>query len=141
MLYVITFPHAIRLQLFLGGCSSQHQTLHMLGRYCRGLVFMAVIKAMTEKPYTALSQLITEGSQDRDSRQELEQKPWSAACWLVSRLISFLSYIPQDCLHSSPPAQLGWALSHQSLVKKMPYRLPYLGSRMEMFSPSRFLLP
>lgn len=82
--------------------------------------------------YTSTSLFIIEGSQDRESnragaqRQELMQSPWKvllagllpktfSACFLIeSRTTS----------QGMAPPTMSWALTHQSLIKKMPSSLP-----------------
>ena len=81
--------------------------------------------------YTFVSLFFTKGSQDRNShragtwRQELMQRTWrGAAYWLASPgLLSLLSYRTQDYQPRMVPPTMGWALPHQSLIKKMPYSL------------------
>ena len=49
-----------------------------------------------------------------------------AAYWLVPHgLLSLLSYRTQDHSPGMTPPTMNWALPHQSLIKKMPYRLAY----------------
>jgi hypothetical protein len=63
-----------------------------------------------------------EGSQDRNSnragiqRQELMQRPWMAAAYFLANLFS---YRTQDHLLSGSSTLIGWALLHQSFIKKM----------------------
>jgi len=81
--------------------------------------------------YTSTSLFFTEGSQDRNSsragpwRQELMKRPWrDAAYWLAHHGLLSLFYY-----RTRTPA-LGWHhpqwWPHQTLVKKMPYRLAYI---------------
>jgi hypothetical protein len=75
--------------------------------------------------------IITEGSQGSNSkgagswRQELMQRPWrNAAYWLTPhRLLSLLSQRTQDHQPRVVLLIMGWALPHQSLIKKMLYRV------------------
>ena len=62
------------------------------------------------------------------------QRPWRGTAYLIAfcGLLS-LSYGTQDHqLRGSPahnglgPPTMGWALPHQSLIKKVPYRLVYI---------------
>jgi hypothetical protein len=55
------------------------------------------------------------------------QRPWrDAAYWLAPQgLLSLLSYRTQDHLSGIAPPTIGGALPHQSLIKKMSYRLAY----------------
>jgi hypothetical protein len=74
------------------------------------------------------SMFITEECQNRNSnragtfRQELMQRPWrGAAHWLVHHgLLRLFSDRTQDHQHKMTPPTVGWALPHQSLIKKMP---------------------
>ena len=82
---------------------------------------------------------ISESSQDRNSnregtwRQEPMQRPQKGAYQLASySLLSLLHYRTQDHQPRDGPAHnrlapptMGWALPHQSLIKKMPCRLAY----------------
>ena len=55
-------------------------------------------------------------------RQELMQRPWSAAYWLASPgLLSLLSYRTQDTSPGMAPPTTGWALPHRSVIKKTSY--------------------
>jgi hypothetical protein len=82
--------------------------------------------------HTSISYSISEGHQGKNSsssktwKHELMQRQWrGAADWLAHRgLFSLLSYSTQD--HQPQWIVLpiiDWALLHQSLMKKMPYRL------------------
>ena len=83
--------------------------------------------------YTSTSPFIIEGSQDRNSlragtwRQELVQRPRrGAAYWLAPHdLLSLLSYRTQDHQSRHNIIHSGLGPPHQSLIKKMLYRLAY----------------
>jgi hypothetical protein len=72
----------------------------------------------------------TEESQDRNSsragtwKQELMQRPWRGAAYWVASLgfLSLLFIEPRTTSLGMAPPTMGWALSHQSLIKKMSYR-------------------
>jgi hypothetical protein len=82
--------------------------------------------------YTSGSQSITGGSQDRNSnkaetwRQGQMQRPWkNPAYWLVPHSSAcFLIELRTICLRVAPPT-MSWAFTHQSIIKKLPYRLAY----------------
>ena len=59
-------------------------------------------------------------------RQEQMQKPWrSVAYWVILHsLLSLFSYRTQDHKSMAPPT-MGWALSHQSWIKKMSCRFAH----------------
>ena len=89
--------------------------------------------------YTFTLLFITKGSQDRNSnraetwRQELVQTPWRgvAYCLAPHGLLNLLSYRTQDHQPRDGTTHNGWALPHQSLIKK---NVPDL---MEAFSHLR----
>jgi hypothetical protein len=58
-------------------------------------------------------------------REELMQRPWRhAAYWLVLQgSLSLLCY--RTITPRTVPPTMGWDLLHQSLIKKMTYRLAY----------------
>lgn len=100
--------------------------------------------------YTSTSPFTTERSQDRSSKragtwkQELKRRPWrSAASWLAHHgLLSLSGGRHIGCEgHACFIVQLSGmsltvfqALPHQSLIKKMPYRLSYQQSWGIIFS-------
>ena len=83
--------------------------------------------------YTSTSLFIIERSQDRNSsraeswRQELMQKPWrGASYWLVPYgLLSLFSHRSRTTSPGMAPLIMDRALSHQLLIKNMPYRPVY----------------
>jgi hypothetical protein len=83
--------------------------------------------------YISTSRSITEGSQDRNwsrartSRQDLTQRLQSGPdSWLVSHdLLSLLFIELRITCPVVAPLTMGWALSHQPLVSKIPYRFAY----------------
>jgi hypothetical protein len=83
--------------------------------------------------YTSISQSIIEGNQDRNShgagtwKQKPIQRPWRrmltgllpiawSACFLIE---------PRTTSPGMAPPTMGWALPHQSVIKKMPSSLAY----------------
>jgi hypothetical protein len=74
--------------------------------------------------HTSTLLFMTEGSQDRNSnragpwRWKLVQRPWrDVATDLLRMACSVCSLIE---LRTTIP--MGWAIHHQSIIKKMPYR-------------------
>jgi hypothetical protein len=86
--------------------------------------------------------LIIKGSQDRNSnkagiwRQELTQRLWSnTAYWLAHHgSLSLLFRRTQDHQPRDGSSKTDWALLHQSLIKKMPYRFSYSSIYESIFS-------
>ena len=74
-------------------------------------------------------------------RQELMQRPWrGAAYWLaLYDLLSLLSYRTQNHSPGVATPTMGWALPHQSLVKKIHYRSAYSQILWRHFLNSRYL--
>lgn len=76
--------------------------------------------------YTFISLSIIERSQDMNSRQEpivTEAKTMEECCclFLITCSVCLLK-LKSTCLRVASPT-LGWTLSHQSLIKKMPHKL------------------
>ena len=99
--------------------------------------------------YISAAPLIAGGSQDRNSnrdgtcRQELIQRPQkSATYWLAPHgLLNLLFFIePRITSPGVAPPTKSWALSHQSLIKKMPCGLPTAQSYEGIFSIEGFSL-
>lgn len=70
-------------------------------------------------------QYIIVGSQGRNSRQKLRQRPWENATYLA--FFSWLAQLPFK-MHTCPGIALptvGWAFPHQSTNKKMTHRHIY----------------
>lgn len=69
------------------------------------------------------------GTQRGAWRQTFEEL-CSLAC-----LVSLLSHAPHDCYPGVAPLTMGWTLPHQSVIKKMHYRLiPTTNSFRGIFS-------
>lgn len=71
------------------------------------------------------SQSTMKGSQSRNLRQELKQRPGrNAACWLgLHGLLSSHPYVfGRPTWSGVAPPSVGWPLLHSSLVKGMPHR-------------------
>jgi hypothetical protein len=75
--------------------------------------------------YTFIALCITEGSEDRNSNREGTWRQELIDGGHGGVLLSLLSYRPQDHSPGVAPPTMSWALPHQSLVKKMSYRLAY----------------
>ena len=100
------------------------------------------------KSLAYISVFIIKGSQDKNSsragswRQELMQRPWrSVAYWLaLHNLLSWLFIHPRTAsLGRVAITTKSWTLFHQSLIKKMPYRLVYSPILWKTFSQLRLL--
>ena len=66
------------------------------------------------------------------------QRPWRDAAYLIA-LCGLLSLFLMEPRITSPgvaPPTMGWALPHQSLHNKMPYRLVYRSGIFLIESPS-----
>jgi hypothetical protein len=67
-----------------------------------------------------------------EAETQAEEEHCLLACSSFLAQPTFLYHLgPHKCRRMSPPT-VGWALPHQSLIKKKPYRLDY-GDLMEIF--------
>ena len=72
-------------------------------------------------------------------RQELMQRPWrGTAYWLAPHdLFILLSIESRTTSPGMAPPTMDWALPHQSLIKKTPYRTAYT---LSLWGHFRFIL-
>jgi hypothetical protein len=99
--------------------------------------------------YTSISLFIIEGSQKRNSnrsgtwRQELMQRPRGSAvyCLVLHGLLRLHFLIgPRTTSTGIAAPTMGWALPHQSLIKKMFYMTAYRQTLWRHFLNSGCLL-
>ena len=113
---------------------------------CSSFPFLAVTKRHDQKQfreqrvYSSLQPIVCH---EGKPGQDLTQRPWrNTAYWLVLYgLFVLLSYTPpQDHLPRGAPLTVVWALSHQSLIKKISSCICQKANLMEAFSQLKFCL-
>jgi hypothetical protein len=71
--------------------------------------------------YTSTSLFITEGSQDRNLQLGADAEAMEGCCFIACSAHFLIE--PRTPSPGVTPSSIHWVLSHQSLTKKMPYRL------------------